>query len=264
MATLGQELRTEREKHSLSLKDISDRTKVGLRYLVALEEDRWEEMPQKFFIRSIIKAHAQAMGVDPEPFLARYEEQEKARLESPGNEGESPKRKKRGAEAGGTRRILVPALAVLLVLGAAAAGYLLFLKPGEKSAPPVSSTEIPAPQTEAALPEPAAAKEPEPVPAETGLRLELRFNADSWMHISADGVVVLDGIKPAGSTASLRAEREFILQTGNAGGFDFTLNGRQGRPLGGSGVVLTDIRITRENSTTFLREENPPAGGAVR
>jgi len=198
MATLGQELRTEREKHSLSLKDISYRTKVGLRYLVALEEDRWDEMPQKFFIRSIIKAHAQAMGVDPEPFLARYEEQEKARLESPGNEGESPKRKKRGAEAGGTRRILVPALAVLLVLGAAAAGYLLFLKPGEKSAPPVSSTEIPAPQTEAAQPEPAAAKEPEPVPAETGLRLELRFNADYWMHISADGVVVMDGIKPAG------------------------------------------------------------------
>ncbi|HPH44924.1 MAG TPA: DUF4115 domain-containing protein, partial [Candidatus Aminicenantes bacterium] len=155
-------------------------------------------------------------------------------------------------------------LAALLVLGAAAAGYLLFLKPGEKSAPPVSSTEIPAPQTEAALPEPAAAKEPEPVPAETGLRLELRFNADSWMHISADGVVVMDGIKPAGSTASLRAEREFILQTGNAGGFDFTLNGRPGRPLGGSGVVLTDIRITRDNSATFLREENPPAGGAVR
>ncbi len=103
MATLGQELRTEREKHSLSLKDISDRTKVGLRYLVALEEDRWEEMP-KFFIRSIIKAHAQAMGVDPEPFLARYEEQEKARLESPGtranlqNEGSAARRPGERAE----------------------------------------------------------------------------------------------------------------------------------------------------------------------
>jgi cytoskeletal protein RodZ len=128
----------EREKHTLSIKDISDRTKVGLRYLVALEEDRWEEMPQKFFIRSIIKAHAQAVGVDPEPFLARYEEQEKARLESPENEGVSPQRRKRDAQAGRTRRILVPALAALLVLGAAAAGYLLFLKPGEKPAPPVS------------------------------------------------------------------------------------------------------------------------------
>ena len=94
----------EREKHTLSIKDISDRTKVGLRYLVALEEDRWEEMPQKFFIRSIIKAHAQAVGVDPEPFLARYEEQEKARLESPENEGVSPKRRKRDAQARVRRR----------------------------------------------------------------------------------------------------------------------------------------------------------------
>jgi len=32
----------------------------------------------------------------------------------------------------------------------------------------------------------------------------------------------------------------------------------------GEEIGQRDIRITRENSTTFLREENPPAGGAVR
>jgi len=260
MNTLGQELRAEREKRGLTVKDVSDRTKIGSRFLTALEEGRWEEMPQKFFLRSVIKAHAQAVGADPAPFLARFEEQERLRSAASDEDGEAPKRKKRERPpVRRKRRILVPVVATLFIVAAAAAVAWLFLKPGSATAPRIPSASPPLPLLSSpAVVEPEA-KEAEPV--ETGLRLELRFAADAWMHVTADGVVVLDGIKPPGTTASLRAEREFVLQTGNAGGFDFTLNGRPGRPLGGSGVVLTDIRITTENYETFLRDGNAPAAG---
>ena len=75
MITLGQELREERERRSISLKDISDRTKIGTRILLALETDRWELMPQKFFIKGVIKAYAEALGADPGIFLAKYDNQ---------------------------------------------------------------------------------------------------------------------------------------------------------------------------------------------
>ena len=84
-------------------------------------------------------------------------------------------------------------------------------------------------------PEEAKPQEAKPAPVETGLRLELRFTANSWMHVTADGIVVMNDIQAGGTAVELRAEREFVLQTGNAGGFDYNLNGQPGRPLGGSG-----------------------------
>lgn len=264
MATLGQELRAERERRTLSVKDVSDRTKISTRFISALEDDRWDELPQKFFLKGVIKAHAQAIGADPSPFLAKYKEQQRIRSESSDEHGHSPRQKEH--EAPGEKRkrpVVLPVASVIFLLIAAAAGYWIFLKPERGPGPQVPSTRETAPLPVVSAPGADTLEEQKAEPAETGLRLEFRFNADSWMHVAADGVVILDGIKPAGSTASLRAEREFIIQTGNAGGFDFTLNGRPGRPLGGSGVVLTDIRINSENAGTFLREENPPAAEAA-
>ena len=53
----------------------------------------------------------------------------------------------------------------------------------------------------------------------------------------------------------MNAERLIVLSTGNAGGLDFTLNGKPARPLGKSGVVMTDIRLTPDNFKSFLAPE---------
>ena len=264
MATLGQELREERERRTLSVKDVSDRTKIGSRILTSLENDRWEEMPQKFFLKGVIKAYAQAIGADPAIFLAKYEALQKACSEALEKDGNFLGRKKHEAsEKNRKRSVIFLAASFFLILIAVAAGYWFFLKPERGPAPQVPSEAAPASLPAVSAPAVNAPEEQKSETAETGLRLEFRFNADCWMHIAADGLVILEGIKPAGSTASLRAEREFIIQTGNAGGFDFTLNGRPGRPLGGPGVVLTDIRVTSDNAGTFLREEKPPAADAA-
>ncbi|MCX6565210.1 MAG: helix-turn-helix domain-containing protein [Candidatus Aminicenantes bacterium] len=272
MATLGQELREERERRTLSVKDVADRTKIASRILTALENDRWEEMPQKIFLKGVIKAYAQAIGADPALFLDKYEEQQKAHAETPEKDRgplgrkkyEAPEEIMRESEKTPARRKIFRVFFVFLFLFlAAAAGYWFFLKPGRGPAPQVLPRETPAPLPAVSTPAVIAPEKEPPETAETGLRLEFRFNADCWMHIAADGVVILDGIKPAGSTATLRAEREFIIQTGNAGGFDFMLNGQPGRPLGGPGIVLTDIRINSDNAGTFFRKEKPPADDAA-
>jgi len=268
MATLGQELREERERRSVSLKEIADRTKIGTRILIALENDQWELMPQNFFIKGVIKAYTQAIGVDPAVYLVKYDQQREAgrettektrnpasrRMHQVPDEDlfESAERRPRQI-----KKILIIALPILLI---AAALYFLLIKPRPEPAPAKPAAEVAAKTAEIRTETPPPAQKPPVV--ESGLRLEFRFNADSWMHVTADGVVVMNGIQAAGTSATLRAEREFVLQTGNAGAFDFTLNGRPGRPLGGMGIVLTDIRINLENYLTFLKEEASPSPNA--
>jgi len=270
MATLGQELREDRERRTVSIKDISDRTKIGTRILIALENDRWDLMPEKFFIKGVIKAYAEAIGADPAVYLEKYEKQRAAKEEAAERDRaargwkktDSRKKITLDSEKSSFGRGFGKFLLAIVILAAVAILVFFMVKPGKKAETPALASQETAPPSAAV---PAAAVKEEPQPAETGLRLVFRFQADCWMHVRADGVVVMDGIKTAGSSAELRAEKEFIIQTGNAGGFEFTLNGKPGRTLGGPGVVLTDIRIKPENAASFLREEIPPADpGAAR
>lgn len=72
MASLGQELREEREARHISIEEIASSTKIVSRYLEALEDDRLDIMPGGFFIKGIIRAYAKAVGLDPEEVLGRY------------------------------------------------------------------------------------------------------------------------------------------------------------------------------------------------
>ncbi len=72
MASLGQELREEREARHISIEEIASATKIGTRYLEALESDRLDVMPGEFFIKGIIRAYSRAIGLDGEVVLAKY------------------------------------------------------------------------------------------------------------------------------------------------------------------------------------------------
>ena len=90
------------------------------------------------------------------------------------------------------------------------------------------------------------------ISASEPLRLEFEFLAATWMHVTADGALVLEGIRKAGTREKCEARMEIVLQTGNAGGFRLRINGRPVRPLGQSGKVLTDVRIRHDNLGQFL------------
>ncbi len=72
MASLGQELREEREGRHISIEEIASATKIVSRYLKALESDHLDIMPGEFFIKGIIRAYSRAIGLDGEAVLAKY------------------------------------------------------------------------------------------------------------------------------------------------------------------------------------------------
>lgn len=65
MAHLGERLRQKRIAADVSLQDISDRTRIGVRYLEALEAGEFKQLPGAIFARSFVRQYAQIVGLDP-------------------------------------------------------------------------------------------------------------------------------------------------------------------------------------------------------
>jgi cytoskeletal protein RodZ len=72
MDTVGQHLRTLRERKGMSLEEVSRATRVPVSSVERIEADRFDELPGEVFVRGFLKSYARAVELDPEEILARY------------------------------------------------------------------------------------------------------------------------------------------------------------------------------------------------
>ena len=72
VSSFGEELKRERELREISLREISEATKINLRYLDALERNDFERLPGGVFNKGFVRAYAEYIGVDPETMVNAY------------------------------------------------------------------------------------------------------------------------------------------------------------------------------------------------
>jgi len=72
VSSFGEELKRERELREITLREISEATKVNLRYLDALERNDFERLPGGVFNKGFVRAYAEYIGVDPETMVNAY------------------------------------------------------------------------------------------------------------------------------------------------------------------------------------------------
>ena len=70
--SLGDLLRSARDRQGLELADIAEVTNVRREYLVALEEGRYNELPEDVYTRNFVKLYAQAVDEEPQRLLEVY------------------------------------------------------------------------------------------------------------------------------------------------------------------------------------------------
>ena len=70
----GSYLKHERELRGVPLEEISGATKIHIRYLKALEENSFDELPGEVFIKGYIRSYANTIGSDVEEMLNIYKE----------------------------------------------------------------------------------------------------------------------------------------------------------------------------------------------
>jgi hypothetical protein len=81
--------------------------------------------------------------------------------------------------------------------------------------------------------------------AEDPLVLDLEATELSWVVIQIDGGSPQEALLRPGEKAKWKAQDQFILTLGNAGGVKAELNGKPQKPFGPSGKVARDILLKR-------------------
>jgi cytoskeleton protein RodZ len=71
-ASIGQELRSARTERGTELIEAERVTKIRVKFLEAMEEDRWEDLPGPPYTRSFLSSYAHFLGLDEEEILDRY------------------------------------------------------------------------------------------------------------------------------------------------------------------------------------------------
>ncbi len=122
----------------ISLREISNATKISMRMLEAIENNNYSVLPGGIFNRNFLRAYADFIGIDPEEVVRKYEllmvqqtaEEEMAlKTHPPGAERVSPAVKAPEEKPAGRRtRMIVIAVVVALVV--AAILVTAFWKPG--------------------------------------------------------------------------------------------------------------------------------------
>jgi cytoskeletal protein RodZ len=83
MDSIGAFLRRERELRQISLEELVQQTRVPLRMLQRIEEDRFDDLPGDVFARGFLRSYARALGLPAEQVLARFAQGRKPESQSP-------------------------------------------------------------------------------------------------------------------------------------------------------------------------------------
>lgn len=215
--SFGTWLRSQRKIREVPLGEIADATKISIRYLEALEQDRFDVLPATVFAKGFLREYAQFVGLDPDEVVNSYI----TALELPAHEDlDDAARSGRAGrlEGNDSRRnqwLLIGALIVALALIA----FLIYwggTRKGEEALAP----KIAAPVLPAAPPRPA-----EEAPTEAELTVTIDFTEDCWVEAEVDGRRRISELHVQGESLRLEAADEVRLVLGNPGGVHLEVNG---------------------------------------
>lgn len=119
--TIGEKLRLAREERGISLRDISEQTRISMRYLQAIETDDYKRLPGGIFNRSFIKSYARYIGFDEKEAIEAYA----TTLRQKGEPFEEPTTLPKSlvyTDANSTRSPLVTLLLAIIILGVLSLG----------------------------------------------------------------------------------------------------------------------------------------------
>ncbi|MBU1966791.1 helix-turn-helix domain-containing protein [Patescibacteria group bacterium] len=68
--TIGDILQEERQRHRLSIEKLAEKTHIKIKYLRALENNQFGQLPAATFVKAYLKTYASVFGFDHQPLIA--------------------------------------------------------------------------------------------------------------------------------------------------------------------------------------------------
>lgn len=240
MPTMGEVLREARYRRNVSLEEAEAYTKIRKKYLVALEEDDYSELPAPVYARGFLQIYAEYLGVDP-LFTDKLFQPPKLVVAAPQIR---PAASGIPSSGGLSLRGIVTFLLAVAGVGAIVLLYWQYdaymqSNPAEAVYTPVAMA-TPTSYVAVVLPTPTPTASPTPSPTPVrGVEVVVQITERSWMRVVADGQSppVFEGELYAGDTRTWKAKDRIDMRVGNAGGVEVTVNGMRQGKLGASGDV---------------------------
>ncbi|MBT9166842.1 MAG: hypothetical protein DDT19_00166 [Syntrophomonadaceae bacterium] len=255
MREIGQVLRQAREERGMTLEQVSSRTMIAKKYLLALEEGDFNLFPGEVYLKGALRKYAAELGLNKEELISRYgsaSEIEKA--EKNQQEHQKPqsraaaKRKIQPAQVvRSTRRLNKRRFAMILIIFALLVGGIRLISTVIAPEPPLVNDSPPVIDNgvDDILPPEPTQLEPEPEPELPQVRVErdnldplkfrvinadaievvLSFTEHSWVRVHTNGALLFEGTFTAGESRSLTAAKNVRVRTGNALGTKMLING---------------------------------------
>lgn len=245
----GRALARLREERKLSVADVAQRLKYGVRQIEALEAEQFDRLPGATFVRGMVRGYAKLLETEAEPILGALEDRY-----APGEVSLDLRAKRvpfpQGGKRSGTRIYLFLSLFVLVAVAgvlyewrmgalplaklahqtptaapepaAAPAATAVAPEPAVTTPPPVDAAEK-APVTAAAVP--AEQQQPQAQAPGAEARLRLEFAGESWVEIKdGDGKMLMSQLNPTGSRRVISGRLPLSLVIGNAANVRLTYN----------------------------------------
>ena len=126
-ASIGEQLRLAREGRGIPLREISDQTRISIRYLEAIESNDYRRLPGGVFNRSFIKAYARCVGYDEKEAVEGYTRYLREHGDSGDEVNTTPHQSKVYTETPATRSPVLTVVLAILILALLTAGALAAL-----------------------------------------------------------------------------------------------------------------------------------------
>lgn len=246
MAGEGQMLQAAREEKQWSFTYTEEITKIRVRYIHALEEEKYEILPGTTYVKGYLRTYAKQLGLDSDKIIALYNS---SATPEPIPVLESPNIMVKVRPLW-VRPAIIGSMAVLTIVLIIA---IKVLTSGNTLDTPFVPAALPnAPQTEETTPSPSQPVVPHPAnvvaTTQEGLTMQLVFIQPCWIVVRVDGQPSFQGTFTTGTTKEVKGTNKIeLVSVGNAGGLSVTLNGKALPSLGKSGEVLSNVVLTKEN-----------------
>jgi cytoskeleton protein RodZ len=252
-ASFGEELRLAREARGITLRQISDQTRISIRYLEAIEANDYKRLPGGIFNRSFIKAYAKQIGFDEKEAMEGY-------LRTAREQGEdevaTTPYKSHVYTDGGSRSPLVTLLLTILILAILSLGvYAALHWYQRREASRQNNAQPPTPASGAQGTNPTAAPTVAPTPAlpANAFHIEVTARGESvWVSAQVDDSkkargILLEPDKPEKFDPSERLRIQYAQVKAKA--LEVTVNGRKAQVP----IDKTEMVITKENYEQLLQ-----------
>ncbi len=251
----GEHLRREREMRGVSLDEIAQATRIGTRFLTALEHEQWHHLPGGVFNRGFVRSVSHFLGLNEESMVAEYELSTGQWAETPVVIPMVTRR-----DAGGRSRT-APWVFTLLLLVFVLTGWFAWHRyflarlarqqsaaPLDSAAPTSSRPRVPASPPVGGTLRGASLGDSAASVAAQSLPLELIIAAGrtTRMKVVADGNSVFVGRMTRGRSERFRAKERLEISAENSSALLLQLNGQIVAPMGPPGRPGR-ITLTRDD-----------------